>query len=212
MGSRRAGRCQVILATVALLFAPAIVSARQEATGARGWADLPEGASFQPFTNGTADDLLVASVLVAVSRITAEPGSGELSFCNDRPGFVGPRMLYVEEGSLDSGPRNVSPGSSPGPSLLVRAPEAGQRAEPAVLIPRNRVTLEPGDLAFYPADTAYAMSNEAGGPTAKYSEINVFPIPVLAHEESELVVAGMTAQPLSLDLGVTAAFPPAPRS
>ncbi len=207
VGAAAAGWGPVVIAKT-----PTAMDARrvaQQDVGTSTWGDLPQGASFEPLTRGTVDDLLVASGLVAIARITAEAGASYLFYYNDVPGVVGPRMIFVEEGTVSSGPLTVSPGSSPGPTLLMRTATEGEGAKPAVLTPGSKAKLQPGDLIFFPADTAYAVGNDYDGPGTVYLEIAVFPIPALLHEEGE-VFGKLVAQPLAVDLGVEAAFPPTP--
>lgn len=170
------------------------------------WSTLSAGATFESITQGTVDELLLISELITITRTTMEPGlPGFLSFYNDNPGMIGPRIIYVEQGTVELGPINVSPGSSPGPSLLLRSSAQGEApAPPAVLLPRSPVEALPGDLVFFPADTAFEGSNFEGQVLATFLEIDVFPT------YPPFATNGETVELLAMDLGIETADPPAP--
>ena len=93
---------------------------------ASDWNALPTGLVFDPITQGTVDELLIVSEIITLSRSLVEPGyQGFYSYYNDNLGMIGPRIIVVEEGSFQLEPVDVSPGSSPGPALLVRPTEQG---------------------------------------------------------------------------------------
>jgi len=171
------------------------------------WGKLPSGVTLKPLTQGTADDFLFISGFIAIARITAQPGSGVLSFYNDRAGLIGPRILYVEQGVMQLGPINVSPGSQPGPVLLIRKATQGEEPpQPVVVLPRTQVDCHAGDMIFFPADTAYQADNGEDA-SANFLEIDGFPTYT---NSSGVVVEGMTAERLAVDIGVVTADPSAP--
>lgn len=201
--SRRSIVCTTLLTAVAST--QQTTAQNVEATPpSSSWDALPSEVSIEPVTQGTADELLLISELITVARITATPGEpGVMSFFNDSPGMIGPRIIYVEQGALTLGPLDVSPGSLAGPALFVRQEEPS----PAVILPGSPVEATPGEMVFFPADTSFEASNFEGTETAILLEIDVFPrFPV----NSGVVVTGMTAQPLAVDIGIATADPAAP--
>jgi hypothetical protein len=203
----------------ATLLASAIPSAqkaaRQEGPEATppssNWSVLSSGSTFEPITQGTVDDLLLVSGLITIIRVAAEPGEpGLWSFYNDKPGMIGPRVIYVEQGPLEVGPLNISPGSVTGPTLLVRRVAEADReklASPAVVLLSTTIECRSGELMFFPADTAFEVSNFEGKTTATYLEIDVFPTYT---SSPGVVIEGMVAERLAVDLGIATADLPAP--
>lgn len=203
-------RTLLVLGAAAVLGGdPTLILAQGGTPASQHSNDLLKGVTFEPITNGSAEELLAVADLVSATRIAAEVGPGVLSFYNDNAGFVGPRILVVESGPLTAGPINVSPGSLPGPSLLVQA-SGGQDDEPAVVLPGSNLLLEPGDLIFFPADTAYRASTFEAGAPAIYLELAVFPVRAILRQAGDVVVSGYVAEPLAPDIGVAAVYPLAP--
>lgn len=206
-GEKMRHQSMLTLVLALVLIVPALASAQDAMPSSSVWDDLPDDISFAPIAKGTAEDIQTVSDLVAVSRIEAEPGPGVLSYYNTSAGMVGPRMLYVESGSLTAGPLDVSADSKPGPSLLVSARDA---TEPVVVLPKSQLPLGSGDLIFFPADTSFRASTFELETAATYLELAVFPVPLLLRQPGDLVVEGYVAQPLAPDVGVAAAYPLAP--
>ena len=202
-------RRQFVMAAVTGIATVWLPNMARAATKSSEWSKLSKGVSFEPLRNGTYDDLILLSSLVSVARITAEPITGVLSFYNDVAGFVGPRALSVEQGTLTAGPINVSPHMSPGPTLLIQAASAGKAAMRKAVLPGSEHALNQGDALFIPADTSFKVDNNADKDKAIYLEFGIFPVPAIIHQAG-LVVEGMTAQPLTLDIGFEAADPPTP--
>lgn len=169
------------------------------------WNALPAGSTFEPIQQGTVDDLLLISAIITIARTRLEPGyQGFFSYYNDSPGLIGPRIIAGEQGTFELEPVNVSPGSSPGPTLLVRPTEQGEIANPAVLLPQSPIQVRPGDLVFFPADTSFHVSSEGTEPKS-FLQLNVFPT------YSQLFATeGTTVEQLAVNLGIETAYPLAP--
>ncbi len=174
------------------------------------WSEVPSGTTFQPITQGTADDLILLSGLITIARITALPEQpGVLKYYNDHVGLAGPRILCGEEGTVQTGTLSVSPGSTVGAAQLIRLPKDGEEAHPVVLVPQSRTDLHPGELAYFPADTAFRIDNFDGTTTGVVLEIDVFP---RFAPDDGIVVEGMTSVPLAVDIGIETSVPLAPKS
>jgi len=106
----------------------------------------------QVAAQGTTDDLMLISSLIAGARISALPQEpGVLKFYYDHVSQSGPRMLFEEEGVIQTGTLSVSPGSPVGAAQLIRLLEDERESYPVVLVPRTSVEFHPGGFAYNPA-------------------------------------------------------------
>lgn len=188
----------------AILAAALPVPVGAEATPTASDWQLPQGATYEALLQGTVEELTTLSALVSVSRVEVSPFSGVFSFYNDDAGMIGPRIVYVEDGSLEVGPINVSPGSLAGPTMLVRKGDT-----PKVVLPETTQILKAGDYMVFPADTALYVSSDDSSDSemTTYLEADVFPTYTVG---SGTVVEGMEAQQLAIDVGIETADMPAP--
>ena len=169
------------------------------------WDTLPTGTVFESISQGTVDELTLVSQLIVITRTTMEAGSiGFTSFFNGNPGMIGPRILCVDQGVMELGPVDVSPGSRPGPALLVRSADQGKKTDsPAVVLPQTTIEVRSGELIFFPADTSFYASNYEGKERASYLEIDVFPTYTPSPDDEGV-------ERFAVDLGIETADPPAP--
>lgn len=179
---------------------PLVAAAEQATPPAHpGLGPLPQGVTFQPIRHGTADELVLASSLVNVTRFTFSPGFAVLGMsCGD--GITdGPQVIYLESGALE-----VTTGvkGAVDPALLLSATGGQAWSAPKLVVPGTWLALHRGDLLVpqQPSDCDMFMMNRDGTTPATFLQLTFF--------WSQPVAAGFggngaTVEPLDLNLGVS---------
>lgn len=179
------------------------------AAQSRSWdASLPEGVSFDPITDPTSEDLLRASRLAAVARMTWEPGAEFESPCFD-PDTGGSEIILVEQGSLNIEVREPSDlwiESLPAtnlPTAFLRS----QGSAPVTVVPDTELDLGPGDAIVFPAGSVCRKGTDsAAGVTAL--QINLLPGRTFPRYEVEDL--GIAVELFDINFGARTLHPSAP--
>jgi len=193
--------CVAVVGVAAL---GAVPSGAQDGTPAPGFGseDLPEGASFEPITQGTVDDVLAISRLVAVYRITLSAGAGRITD-TDTPG-----LYYALDGALSASVDE----DMLAPALLSRRAPDGGFAPPVLVLPGTGLDLLPGELlvnsgrADEESPYGYVGFDNAGETPVAYLDVEFFP------SGGHWGGSGgeIEEEPLDVSLGLATAQEPAP--